>query len=193
VPGAKLEAARRQPSLQLAGRHDNRDLDLGILSGQGIRLVGRLIDMDGVNARFGDDLERTTVRSDKRMVRLLERIDEAIRSQGHQASQADADALRPFFAASNEQTVDLRAEGIRSVVWATGYVRRYPWLRLRVLDDRGEIVHHGGVAAASGLFVLGLNFMRRRRSSFIDGCGTDAEELAPIVKAHLNFSALRAA
>lgn len=193
VPGARLDAARRQPSLQLAGRPDNRDIDLGMLSGQGVRLAGRLLDMDGGTVRLGDDLERTTVQSDKRMVRLLERIDEAIRSQGHQAPQADAEALRPFFAAGSEQTMDLRREGIRSVVWATGYVRRYPWLKLRVLDHHGDIVHHGGVAAASGLFVLGLNFMRRRRSSFIDGCGADAEELAPIVKAHLNFSALRAA
>jgi hypothetical protein len=35
--------------------------------------------------------------------------------------------------------------------------------------------------------------MRRRRSSLIDGCGRDAEELASIVKAHLNYSAIRAA
>jgi len=193
LEGGNLDSARRQPSLQLLGSPENRDLDLGVLALQGVRLVGRLAAIDGRKASFADDLDRTTVHSDKRMVRLLERIDETIRRREWAAPAADAEALRPFFAASAAATLDLKAEKIRSVVWATGYVRRYPWLKLRVLDGRGEIIHSGGVAAASGLFALGLNFMRRRRSALIDGCGRDAEELASIVKAHLNYSAIRAA
>ena len=31
---------------------------------------------------------------------------------------------------------------------------------------------------AAGLYALGLNFMRRRNSSFIDGVGRDASEIA---------------
>jgi putative flavoprotein involved in K+ transport len=49
------------------------------------------------------------------------------------------------------------------------------------------------VTASPGLYVLGLTFMRRRRSSFIDGCGLDADDLAPIVKAHLDVSVRRVA
>jgi putative flavoprotein involved in K+ transport len=83
--------------------------------------------------------------------------------------------------------IDLRRNGIRTVVWATGYRRSYPWLNVpSALDQRGEIVHRGGVSAASGLYVLGLTFLRRRRSSFIDGCGLDAEELAAIIRAQLD-------
>ncbi len=73
-----------------------------------------------------------------------------------------------------ERRLDLRAAGIRTVVWATGYRRRYPWLRLPVLDGRGEIRHEDGVTAQPGLYVLGLNFLRRRNSSFLDGVGADA-------------------
>jgi putative flavoprotein involved in K+ transport len=193
LESGNLESARRQPSLQLLGSPEGRDLDLGVLAGQGVRLVGRLAAIDRRKVSFADDLDRTTVQSDKRMVRLLERIDDTIRGRQWTAPAADAEALRPFFAASQATTLDLKSEKIRSVVWATGYVRRYPWLKLRVLDGRGEIIHSGGVAAASGLFALGLSFMRRRRSSLIDGCGRDAEELASIVKAHLNYSAIRAA
>lgn len=89
--------------------------------------------------------------------------------------------------------LDLRKEGIRSVVWATGYVRRYPWLKAPVLDHRGEIVHRGGVTPVLGLYVIELTFLRCRRSSFIDGCGLDAEDLAPIVKARLGRSSKEAA
>ena len=89
--------------------------------------------------------------------------------------------------------LDLRKERVRSVVWATGYSRRCPWLKAPVLDHRGEIVHRGGVTPLPGLYVIGLTFLRRRRSSFIDGCGLDAEDLAPIVQARLGRAAKKAA
>jgi putative flavoprotein involved in K+ transport len=64
------------------------------------------------------------------------------------------------------------------VVWATGYRREYPWLRVPVVDDRGELRHQGGITAEPGLYALGLYFMRRRNSSFLDGVGPAAAELA---------------
>ena len=39
-----------------------------------------------------------------------------------------------------------------------------------------------------GLYVLGLNFLRRRRSHFIDGVGFDAAELAQDIQCHLAVS-----
>jgi putative flavoprotein involved in K+ transport len=52
-----------------------------------------------------------------------------------------------------------------------------------VLDERGEVRHEGGVTASPGLYVLGLYFMRRRKSSLIDGVGDDARELAAHIAA----------
>jgi putative flavoprotein involved in K+ transport len=69
---------------------------------------------------------------------------------------------------------------------------RYPWLKVPILDSSGEIVHRGGATAMPGLFALGLIFQRRRRSPFIDGYGLDAQDLAPMVKAHLDQSGKRA-
>jgi len=43
--------------------------------------------------------------------------------------------------------------------------------------------------AAPGMYVMGLPFMRRRKSSFIDGAGEDAADLA----AHLNLGLRRSA
>jgi len=188
LEGGNLDDTRRQPSPQLVGRPDNRDLDLGILSRQGIRLLGRLAAIDGTKAEFSGDLARTTAASHARMVRVLERIDGCIKSHGLDAAAVDPAARMPFLPAGGPRALDLQREGIRSVVWATGYARRYPWLRAPVLNARGEIVHRGGVTASPGLYVLGLTFLRRRRSSFINGCGLDAEELAPIMKAHLDLS-----
>lgn len=186
LEGGNLDAAWRQPSLQLVGRPDNRDLHLGILRDQGIRVVGRLAAIGGTKVAFSSDVERTTAASHSRMLRTLERIDDGIIAQRLEASAADPRARTAILAAGDSLTLDLPSEGIRSIVWATGYIRRYPWLKAPVLNARGEIIHRGGVTASPGLYVLGLTFLRRRRSSLIDGCGLDADDLAPMVKGNLD-------
>jgi putative flavoprotein involved in K+ transport len=193
LEGGNLDAARRQPSLQLVGRPDNRDLNLGVLVRLGVRLVGRLTAIDGGIAKFADDLDRTTKASHVRMLRILDRIDGCIGDRGLEALIADPVVRIPVLADGGSPALDLEKGGVRSVVWATGYVRSYPWLKAPVLDHRGEIVHRGGVTPLTGLYVIGLTFLRRRRSSFIDGCGLDAEDLAPVVEARLGRSTKKAA
>ena len=70
--------------------------------------------------------------------------------------------------------MDLKDGSVRTVIWATGYRPDYSWLDVPVLDRKGRIRHDGGVVAAPGMYVMGLPFMRRRKSSFIDGVGDDA-------------------
>jgi putative flavoprotein involved in K+ transport len=74
--------------------------------------------------------------------------------------------------------LDLRAAGIGTVVWATGYRRSYPWLRLPVLDPSGEIRQRRGRTPVPGLYVLGQRFQHYRSSNFIGGVGRDAAFVA---------------
>jgi putative flavoprotein involved in K+ transport len=66
---------------------------------------------------------------------------------------------------------------IRAVVWATGFRPDYSWLDVPVVDDKGNLVHDGGVADSPGLYALGLPVMRRRKSTFIYGVEDDAREV----------------
>ena len=75
-------------------------------------------------------------------------------------------------------TLDLAASGIKTVIWATGFRPDYSWLDVPVLDRKGRLRHAGGVVSSPGLYVMGLPFMRRRKSSFLDGAGDDAADLA---------------
>jgi putative flavoprotein involved in K+ transport len=54
-----------------------------------------------------------------------------------------------------------------------------------VLDRKGWIRHDGGVADAPGLYVMGLPFMRRRKSSFICGAADDARDICDHLAARL--------
>ncbi len=109
--GGNLDAARRQPSLQLVGRPDNRDLDLGILSRQGIRLVGRFAAAEGAKVEFSGDLERTTTASHVRMLRMLDRIDDSIKNHGLEDVAADPAVRVPFLAASDAAHARFAARG----------------------------------------------------------------------------------
>jgi putative flavoprotein involved in K+ transport len=170
-------AAKAQPSLQLVGRDDHRDLDLGILQAQGVRLVGRAVAARGAQVSFADDLAATIDHAEGKLRRTLDRIDAGIDRLGLDA--ADAAPLAPVQAPAAPTQLDLRAEGIRTVLWATGFRPHMPWLRVPAAKDaRGALLHTGGITPYPGLYALGLKLMRRRKSTFIDGVGADAQDLA---------------
>jgi putative flavoprotein involved in K+ transport len=173
-----IEVSRHQPSLQLVGRTDHSSLDVGVLQERGVRLVGRVRDVSGYQVTLADDLIASTAAADIKMAEILTRIDRHIASSGVPAENPEPfRSTWPLIASATER-LDLKSEGIQTVIWATGCRRAYPWLHVPVLDRRGEIVHNGGFTPAFGLYVLGMNFQRRRNSSFIDGVGADAWKIA---------------
>ena len=172
-----LEASRRQPSLQLVGRPDHRTIDLATLHAAGVRVVGRAVGVRGGRVLLADDLAESVASAEARLARVLRRVDGYIERAGLAAEVPPAEAVAPVRLPPSPSALDLRAEGIRTVLWATGYRRSYPWLKLPVLDERGEIRHAGGLTPEPGLYVLGLHFLRRRNSTFLDGVGADARDL----------------
>jgi putative flavoprotein involved in K+ transport len=171
-----IDVSRNQPSLQLVGRPDHASLDLGVLVSRGIAVAGRVQGIDGSRVSLADDLVATTAAADVKLASLLERIDEFVATAGLGHDVGHAESFEPIWPSFVDAptTLDLRAEGITSVVWATGFRRSYPWLKVPVLDADGEIAHHEGVTPEPGLYALGLPFQRRRKSAFIDGVGDDA-------------------
>jgi putative flavoprotein involved in K+ transport len=178
------------PSFQLVGGPDGRTIDLGTLRDAGVRILGRAIGAADNILHLRDDLAKTADAAQAALERLLARID--IVADAFGIARTD-DAARPLHFDASPTALDLAAEGIRTVLWATGYQRNYSWLKVPVLDAAGEISHAGGITASPGLYVLGLNFLRRRRSHFIDGVGFDAVELAQDIECHLAQSYREAA
>jgi putative flavoprotein involved in K+ transport len=71
------------------------------------------------------------------------------------------------------------------VIWATGFRPDWSWIHVPVFDRKGRLRHHGGVVEAPGMYVLGLPFLRRRKSSLIDGAADDARDLSAHMAAYL--------
>jgi putative flavoprotein involved in K+ transport len=166
--------ARREPSAQLVG---DRDLDLQRVSELGVVVAGRLEGLDGHRAMFRDDLQVTTAAAEYRLRRTLRRIDQYVATTRLQSEVLPPDYVPPVRLRGATKSLNLRTAGIRTVVWATGFHHRYPWLHLPVVDNQGEVRQYRGVTSSPGLYVIGLRFMHRRSSQFIDGARHDARTI----------------
>ena len=168
-------AARRAPSLPLDGRDGGTTLDLGLLADAGARLAGRVTGFAGRHVLFGDRLVDDVAEAEGRMRRLVERIDAHVDAlPGPPAPEW----IAPLHVSAGPPSLDLEAEGIGTILWATGFRRSYPWLDVRVLDAAGEIEHRRGVTPVPGLYVVGQRFLHRFDSHFIGGVGRDATFIA---------------
>jgi putative flavoprotein involved in K+ transport len=177
-----LDRARNLPSMQLIGV-PGRTLDLNTLSAAGVRLVGRFAGVRDGHAQFSGSLPNVCALADLKLGRLLDGLDE----WAHRAG-VPADAPQRFAPTAVPAPVlsaPFGAAGIGSVVWATGFRPDHSFLEIDVFDRRGRVVHDGGVTAAAGLYLMGLPFLRRRRSTLIDGAGADAHELVEHLHHHL--------
>jgi putative flavoprotein involved in K+ transport len=187
--------ARNVPSLQLAGYPDRRSLDLNSLRAIGVRSAGRLAGMRDGKAQFSGSLANKAALSDLKMNRLLKAIDEWATANGLDGEVGPPERFEPTRVdPSPPLSLDLKRGEIKTVLWATGFRPDYSWLRIPVLDRKGNLRHEGGVVGDSpGLYAMGLQFMRRRKSALIDGAGDDARELAAHIEAFLRRAARPAA
>ncbi len=177
APANPAEERKSQPP-QLVVTPENRDLDLGGLQKMGVRLVGRATSAQGNRVYFANDLMAKVETSDTQLLELLAKIDGFIESSGAQAPAADRDSIATVNVYTGPTVIDLRTEKIKTVVWATGYERHYPWLKVPVFDERREIRHEGGVVPEPGLYVIGMRFQRTKGSNLLDYVGRDAEALS---------------
>jgi putative flavoprotein involved in K+ transport len=183
-----IERARRVPSLQLTGSPSRATLDLNALTAVGVTLVGRLAGIADGRAQFAGSLRNMCALSDLKMGRLLDTIDVWATANGldatvdppHRPPPTDVEASPPL-------ALDLTNGAIKTVIWATGFRPDYRWLDVPVLDRKGRIRHDGGIVlGAPGLYVMGLPFLRRRKSPLIDGAADDARDLSAHLAAYLD-------
>jgi putative flavoprotein involved in K+ transport len=177
--------ARRLPSPQLVGSDERATLDLNTVQHSGVEVCGRLAGVRGTRALFSGSLRNVCALADLKMNRLLDTFDAWARAQG---LDPEIDAGQRFAPTSVAAAPRLGAElgrEVRTIVWATGYRPDFGWLDLPVFDRRGELRHDRGIVEAPGVVVLGLPFLRRRKSSFIHGAEADVNELAAHLFEHL--------
>jgi putative flavoprotein involved in K+ transport len=168
-------------------------LDLNTLTDAGVEVAGRVAGLHDNKLLFSGSLGNMCALADLKMNRLLDTIDEWA-AENDMADVVDPPhRLEPTRLPASPR-LDLKLDGgaIKTIIWATGFRPDYSWLQVPVFDRKGRIVHDGGVVSAPGMYVMGLPFLRRRKSTLIDGAGADARELADHLSSYLDGWAIAA-
>jgi putative flavoprotein involved in K+ transport len=179
-----VSSEARRTIVVLTGVNGGHDLDVWRLGANGVGLLGHLRGVEDGTCTFAADLEQTLNRADEACNDVLRSVDEYIQKTGLHAPEPDVSSPR-HAVPTRITTLDLRAAGIRSIVWATGFRDEFDWVHLPVFDHVGKPVHHRGVTRQSGLYFLGLSWLHKHKSASLIGAGEDAEYLVEHIATRL--------
>jgi putative flavoprotein involved in K+ transport len=181
-----IARARNVPSLQLVGTPERVMLDLNALRAIGVQLAGRVVGIADGRLQLSGSLANQCALSDLKMGRLLDGIDRWAAANSLDDAIDPPHRFPPTETGKPPLSLDLRGGAIRTIIWATGFRPDFSWLEVPVLDRKGRIQHDGGVVASPGLYLMGMPFLRRRKSALIDGAADDARELCGHLASYLD-------
>jgi putative flavoprotein involved in K+ transport len=177
------DAIRFRVNHYVTGRDGGRDIDLRAFAREGMRLYGRLRDIEpagpkgGPTATFGNELRSNLDHADSVSESIKDSIDAWIAARG--LGVAPEARYVPVWQPDDDVAeVDLEATGISSVLWSTGFGRDDRWIEVAVFDGRGYPAHRRGVTSCPGLYFLGLPWQWTWGSGRFCGVGEDALHLA---------------
>jgi putative flavoprotein involved in K+ transport len=162
-------AARLACNPVVSGNDQGHDCNPRTLAGEEVGLLGRIEAVDGERLLLAGDLEQNLANGDEFAANLNARIDELA------GVAAPADWPSPVPTPPEE--LDLRAAGIASVLWATGFRPDFGWIDLPVADDLGWPRQQRGVAEHLGLYFVGVHWLHKRKSALLLGVGEDGEHV----------------
>jgi putative flavoprotein involved in K+ transport len=168
-----------------------RDLGLPALARAGATLAGRPVAVAGDRVGFDDSLAANVAAGAAFAARLRTMIDGLIDRRGLDAPPAEPDEHDAPLDLDPPASLDLRAEGVGSVVWCTGFGGDFSFLDPGLVAAGGLPRHDDGAGPAPGLWYLGLRWLRRRSSAILLGFPGDAAWVAGEVGAYLGGRAGR--
>jgi len=175
TPGAE------HTTIAVSGAHGGRTVDFRRFAAEGMTLVGRTQSFADGSLTFAADLAANIAQGDANYLSVLDEADAWVARNGldlppePQAREIGAD---PACMTHPVLSLNLAAEGITTVIWATGFAVDFSWLKTDAVDEAGRPRHLRGIGAEPGIYFLGQPYQTRRGSSFIWGVWHDAKLVA---------------
>ncbi len=193
---APPSAGTEHVTIAVSGADGGHTVDFRRLALRGMNLVGKTeAYTDGV-LNFAPDLAHNIERGDANYLSLLDEADDYVSQNGltlpEEPGARDIPPAPPCMT-DPVLELDLKAAGVTSVIWATGFTVDFGWLKVDAFDERGRPKHRRGVSAEPGIYFLGLPWLAQRGSSFIWGVWHDARFLADHIQTQRSYLAYHAA
>jgi putative flavoprotein involved in K+ transport len=176
---------RSAPPL-VTGAHGGYELDLRQSARRGLQLLGHFRGAADGSMAFAQDVESSLRDGDQAYREFLAAVDTHVTQAGLDAPGAADTGVLPMPRGPTELLVpraslNIAADRIGSVIWATGYALDFRWINVPVFDATGAPLHQRGVTSVAGLYFLGLRWLNKLKSSFLCGVGEDAAYIASCI------------
>lgn len=162
----------------ISGRDGGHTLNLHQFAQDGVTLLGHLQSVEGTGIRLAPDLHQMLDMADNFAKPIGLMIDQYIAATGIEAPEAGPiPELRDGFAQPQREGLDLAAEGISTVIWATGFDRDHSFVKFPVTDERGFLIQNRGVTRHPGLSFVGMCWTPGIKPVTLMGAGDSARHV----------------
>ncbi len=178
-------AGKEHVTIAVSGAYGGSTVDFRKLANCGMVLLGMTGNYNSGVISIADDLAKNIADGDANYLGLLAEADAYVDSHGLDLPpEENAKIIGPDPDCMNApiRQIDIAKQGINTIIWATGYVQDFSWLKVDAFDVDGKPIHERGVAKVDGIYFLGLPWLSMRGSSFIWGVWEDAKYLAAKIR-----------
>ena len=188
-------SATSAPGPLLTGVNGGYQADVRALASKGIILLGRLKAVAGARLVLALDLEENLAKGEEWLANYKKSVDDYIAKNKLNFPEESPPAnLSPVQKGSTSTPIlelDLRAAGITSIIWATGFGNDYDWLKLSGSGRARGAFARARRHAVSRASISRLRWLYKQKSGFLSfgGPAEDADYLAEqIVAKHSQSS-----
>jgi putative flavoprotein involved in K+ transport len=174
------DEARHKTNHYLSGRDGGHEIDLRRFALRGVQLYGTLADIQRTQVSFRPDLTKNLGEADDVYCSIRRDIDNYIARAGI-AAPVEPPFEKAWAPPADPTALDLRAAGITSIVWASGFKADYGWIDLPSFDGRGHPRFTRGVSPVPGLYFLGLPWLNTWGSGRFLSVADDARHLVEVI------------
>jgi putative flavoprotein involved in K+ transport len=151
-----------------------------------VTLLGHLRGASGGAVSIAPDLHETLAMVDHFEREVQQMIDGYVQANGLDAPEEELPELRHGYEQPIVEELDLVANGITTVIWATGYRYDFSLVKMPVLDGDGFPIQTRGVTPHAGLYFVGMPWMPSLKTGILAGVSECAKHIASQIAADAN-------
>jgi putative flavoprotein involved in K+ transport len=165
----------------VTGANGGHTLNLHQFARDGVTLLGHFRGASGDKIVLRPDLHETLTKVDGFEANARNMIDGFIMKTGLDVPEEALPQLRDGYDQPIIEEIDLKASGISTVVWATGFTFDFDLLKVPVLDKNGFPIQERGVTRHPGLSFVGMPWMPSIKPGTLAGAGESAKHIAETI------------
>ncbi len=159
----------------VSGTRGGHVLNLHQFSLDGVTLLGHFRSADGDKIFIAPDLYENLAKADQFEIRVQKMVDGFVQENGIDAPSEELPQLSYGYDQMVIEELNLKHEGVNTIIWAAGYSYDYSILKLPIHDKHGFPIQTNGIAAHPGLYFVGMPWMPSLKSGMLGGVGEAAQ------------------